>query len=140
MKKIYIFIFLLLAGLVKLSAQATTANITVTIEGMKSDKGMVYVALYDTEESFLKKQMKGAIVKIVDKKSTVVFKDIKRGVYAISVFHDANNNKKMDTNFLGIPKEPIGCSNEATGFMGPPKFKNAKFSLSKDLIVPVKVQ
>ncbi len=140
MNKIYIFIFLVLAGLVKLSAQEATANITVTIEGMKSDKGMVYVALYDTEESFLKKQMKGAIVKIVDKKSTVVFKDINHGVYAISVFHDANNNKKMDTNFLGIPKEPIGCSNEATGFMGPPKFKNAKFSLSKDLIVPVKVQ
>ena len=36
----------------------------------------------------------------------------------------------MDTNFLGIPKEPIGTSNNATGFMGPPKFKNAKLKVT----------
>ena len=61
-------------------------------------------------------------------------------MYAISVFHDKNDNKKMDTNFIGIPKEPIGCSNGATGFMGPPKYKKAKFTVATDVVIPVKVK
>ena len=48
----------------------------------------------------------------------------------------ANNNKKMDTNFFGIPKEPIGISNDATGFMGPPKYKNAKFKVFTTIKIP----
>ncbi len=115
-------------------------TITVNISGMKADKGNVYVALYNSEKDFLKNPFKGDIVKVTDKKATAVFKNIAKGVYAISVFHDKNDNKKMDTNFMGIPKEPTGCSNGATGFMGPPKFRKAKFKLDKDIVLPVKVK
>ncbi|GGG89065.1 hypothetical protein GCM10011416_01840 [Polaribacter pacificus] len=140
MNKIYIYIFLAFVSLSNLQAQNSTANITVTVSGMKSDTGKVYIALYDKEANFLKKEMKGTIVKIEDGKASAVFKDINYGVYAVSVFHDANDNKKLDTNFLGIPKEPIGCSNKATGFMGPPRFKKAKFVVDKDIKIPVIVQ
>ena len=107
---------------------------------MKSDKGSVYVALYKGKDSFLKKPYKGDIVNITDKKATVIFKDISTGVYAVSAFHDKNDNKKMDTNFIGIPKEPTGMSNDAKGFMGPPKYKDAKFSLTEDVILAVKIK
>ena len=117
-----------------------THTITVNISGMKNDKGKVYVALYNSEKSFLKEEVKGDIVQINNKKAVVIFKNMKKGVYAISVFHDANNNKKMDTNFFGIPKEPIGCSNGAKGFMGPPKYKKAKFTVENDIVIPVKVK
>ena len=108
-------------------------TITLEFEGIKSNKGSLFVALYNTEDTFLKKPLNGTIVKIVNKKAIVVLKGISAGVYAISVFHDINDNKKMDTNFLGIPKEPIGMSNNAKGFMGPPKYKDAKFKVLKDI-------
>ena len=41
-----------------------------------------------------------------------------------------NDNGKMDTNFLGIPKEPVAISNNAKGKFGPPKYKDAKFMIS----------
>lgn len=109
-----------------------TQKITANFIEIKSDKGKLFVALYNTKDSFLEKPFKTAIVEIKDLKAVAVFKDIPVGEYAISAFHDENDNKKMDTNFLGIPKEHIGTSNDAKGFMGPPKYKDAKFTLTKN--------
>jgi uncharacterized protein (DUF2141 family) len=53
--------------------------------------------------------------------------------------HDENDNKKMDTNFIGIPKEDFGCSNNATGFMGPPKYEDAKFMLEENKTIDIKI-
>jgi uncharacterized protein (DUF2141 family) len=50
------------------------------------------------------------------------------GTYAVSVLHDVNSNGDLDTNFLGIPKEPLGFSNGAKPKMGPPSFDAAKFT------------
>ena len=57
------------------------------------------------------------------------FDDLPEGEYAISIFHDENNNNELDTNFLGIPKEGLGASNDARGHFGPPKYKDVKFYL-----------
>ncbi len=116
-----------------------TVNLTVEFSGMKSDKGNLFIALYNTEANFLKKGYKGEVAEIKNKKTVVVFKNLPKGVYAISSFHDVNENKKMDTNFIGIPKEPIGMSNDAKGFMGPPKYKDAKFNLDSDKTISIKV-
>ena len=77
--------------------------------------------------------------KIENKKSVVIFKNLPRGEYAVSFVHDENDNKKMDTNFLGIPKEDYGCSNNATGFMGPPKYEDAKFMLEENKSINIKI-
>ena len=139
-KVIITIVFLLTVMSFSYSQEKEMFSITVSISGMKSDKGDVYVALYSNEKSFLKDAFKGSIVAVKDKKAKVIFKNIEIGIYAISVFHDQNDNKKMDTNFMGIPKEPIGCSNGATGFMGPPKFKKAKFTVATDVVIPVRVK
>ncbi|PQJ73657.1 hypothetical protein BTO14_01500 [Polaribacter butkevichii] len=122
-----------------LNAQENTANLTVAFSGMKSDKGNLFVALYNTEANFLKKAYKGEMAEIKNKKTVVIFKNLPKGVYAISSFHDINDNKKMDTNFIGIPKEPIGMSNNAKGFMGPPKYKDSKFNLESNKTISIKV-
>lgn len=126
---------LLLSAFSKITAQE---NYTLTVEfsGLESEKGAVYVAIYDNAKDFLKKAIKGDIVSITDKKATAVF-TIPQGEYAISAFHDENDNKKMDTKIFGIPKEPIGISNDAKGFMGPPKYKDAKFTLDKDTTLKI---
>jgi uncharacterized protein (DUF2141 family) len=50
------------------------------------------------------------------------------GDYAVSVFHDQNSNGKLDRNFMGMPKEGVGASNDAAGHFGPPKSDDARFS------------
>jgi uncharacterized protein (DUF2141 family) len=50
------------------------------------------------------------------------------GEYAISIIHDKNRNGRLDTNFIGIPKEPFGFSNNPKIKFGPPSFSDAKFA------------
>jgi uncharacterized protein (DUF2141 family) len=129
-------IFLSLFGILISNAQQSTANeITVIVSDLKNNEGRVFVALYNSETNFLSKEIKGSISDIKNNSCTLTFKDIPNGMYAISLFHDVNNNNKMDTNFLGIPKEDYGCSNNAKGFMGPPKWKDAKFQINNKSII-----
>jgi len=62
------------------------------------------------------------------------------GMYAVSCNHDANDNEKMDTNFLGIPKEGWGVSNGARPSMRAPRFDEAKFEVmgsKRSVVVPI---
>ena len=104
-------------------------DITVRVTNINSNKGKVLVAIYDSEDSFLNKRFKGTISKINQNSCEVTFKNVPTGAYAISLFHDENGNGKMDSNFLGIPSEDYGCSNNARSFMGPPKWEDAKFEV-----------
>jgi uncharacterized protein (DUF2141 family) len=54
------------------------------------------------------------------------------GEYALSIFYDSNDNGELDTNFIGIPKEPVALSNNARPKFGPPKYKDAVFTLGEE--------
>ncbi|MDY7395518.1 DUF2141 domain-containing protein [Aureibaculum sp. 2210JD6-5] len=124
-----IFMVFVCSSLVSWS-QSTT-DLTVTFEGLASDKGKLFVAVYNHEDDFLKTPFKGEIVEIKNGKARVVFTELPKGIYAVSSFHDENDNGKLDTNWVGIPNEPNACSNNAKANLGPPKFKDAKFNLEK---------
>jgi uncharacterized protein (DUF2141 family) len=140
MKNFFLIVVVILTGTFSLQAQTTdTFDLTVNISGLGSDKGSLLVGLYNTKESFLKDQFKGVIVKIKNKESVAIFKNIPKGEYAVSFVHDENDNKKMDTNFIGIPKEDYGCSNNTRGFMGAPKYDNAKFNLEGNKTISIEI-
>lgn len=127
---------LLIAGvfllLIPASLAATKPEIVVILTGFQSDQGYVLLSLHNQEKSFpgdSEGAKKLARATIKNRKAILRLKDVGRGRYAISVFHDENNNRKLDTNFLGIPKEAVGASNNASGLMGPPKWKDAVFEL-----------
>jgi uncharacterized protein (DUF2141 family) len=108
----------------------STGRLTVVITGLHSDAGEVSVALFNEAAAFPKHPEKAVAIlysKIRNGKSEAVFENLSPGEYAISVFHDENNNKKMDSNFFGVPKEGVGASNNAKGHLGPPKYQDAKF-------------
>lgn len=135
-----------LTPLLVLAAAALYAEpltLTVNLKGFKSDKGAVEVALFDQATAFPTKPEK-AIAKqrapITSGTATVEFRDLKQGTYAVSAYHDVNNNGKMDANFIGIPKEPTGASNDAKGRMGPPSFKDAQFTLNASGAVIISMQ
>ena len=138
MKRLFLGITFILSGFSINAQEEKTFDLTIEISGMNTDIGKIFLAIYDKKEHFLKKgKDTNAVVK--DKKAVAYFKNLKKGDYAVSLFHDENDNKIMDTKIFGIPKEPYGFSNDATGFMGPPKFKDAKFNLDTDKTITIRV-
>ena len=62
-------------------------------------------------------------------KAIWVFKEMPFGEYAVKCYQDENENSTLDTNFVGIPTEPYGFSNNARGTLGPAAYADAKFTL-----------
>jgi uncharacterized protein (DUF2141 family) len=104
--------------------------IHVEISSLRNDKGQVLCALFSSADAFPKKADRAAAritAKIVERKAVCDFTGVAPGTYAVSVVHDENSNGKLDTNFIGMPREGVGASNDAKGHMGPPKFGAASF-------------
>ena len=129
MLKHFLLFFIMLISVTGYSQK--NCSLSIEFEGLKTEKGKLFVALYNSEEDFLKNEMKGLVVEISNGKASASFDNLEKGIYAISSFYDKNDNGKMDTNFLGIPKEPVALSNNAKGKFGPPKYRDAKFNISK---------
>ncbi len=117
-------------------------DLTVTVKNVQSNDGKVSVAVYDTEESFLKfdKVFKAESAPSQKGSTEVVLKGLPKGRYALAVFHDENDNDELDTNMLGIPKEPLGFSKGKMKTFGPPSFDECAFELTSDqsISVPIK--
>jgi uncharacterized protein (DUF2141 family) len=111
-----------------------TGNLSVIVHNIRSHSGQIGFCLFNSKEGFPnhpEKAMILAFVKVVADSVEYTFKNIQLGTYAISAFHDENNDKKVNSNFIGIPKEGIGVSNNAKGSFGPPKFDDAKFEFTQ---------
>jgi uncharacterized protein (DUF2141 family) len=140
MKTIIFTIFLSFSAVFSTKAQQNEEFIlTVQVSGLKSNRGNLLLGLYNKKETFLKIQFKSALVKIINKKAVYTFTNLPKGTYAVSFVHDENENKKMDTNFFGIPKEAYGCSNNARGLMGPPEYADAKFLLTENKKIKIAI-
>jgi uncharacterized protein (DUF2141 family) len=115
-------------------------KVEVTIRGIEEIKGSILVAVYNSEDSFMKKHITSRKIKITGSEVTLVFENVKADNYAITTFHDENDNDKLDTNFMGIPKELYGFSNDAKGSFGPPSFEKAKVKVDGDkkLVINIK--
>ena len=117
-------------GMLAQSSESQDNVIHVDIDGLRSDRGQVLCALFSSAADFPKKMDKAIAhekSEISGGHATCEFHDVPSGTYAVSVFHDENSNGKLDTNFLGIPREGVGASNNAKGHFGPPKFSAAAF-------------
>ena len=115
-----------------LSASARAQNkIVVNVSNFENNKGVCIVCLYDNAKAFAGKgePIKCATVAVANKAATASFEDVGDGTYAVSVIHDANSNKKFDTNFLGIPTEGYGASQNKLPFAAAPKFNENKFTI-----------
>jgi uncharacterized protein (DUF2141 family) len=67
------------------------------------------------------------------------YKDLKKGSYAIAASHDPNRNRITDTNFVGLPSEDWGVSNNIRPSLGTPTFEEAKFDVISDKTIEVRL-
>lgn len=96
------------------------------------DGGVVRIALCPNAEAYDKeKGCRVASGKADGEIVRITVADLPEGRYAIKAFHDVNGSGGMDFNWVGMPKEPYGFSNNVMGNMGPPKFDQAAFPVKK---------
>jgi uncharacterized protein (DUF2141 family) len=109
----------------------------VEVTGLQNAQGNIYIAVYDSDDTWLGDEtVLGQQVAIAEARSedglVSTELNLPPGEYALSIFHDSNNNGELDTNFIGIPKEPVALSNNARPKFGPPKYKDAVFTLGEE--------
>ena len=116
-------------------------QLTVTVTGIASTNGSIHIAVYNSGENFLESdQFYKNIIVESEKGSTIgVFTNLPNGKYALAVFHDENANEKLDTNFIGVPKEPLGFSIGKLKTFGPPSFDECSFSLDADMAITIPI-
>lgn len=132
---LFFFVLLVFAG-------AAQNRITVQVSNFENNKGTCLVCLYNSAVAFSGKgePLAKATVSINNKTATATFDNVPEGTYAVSVIHDANNNRKFDTNFLGIPKEGYGASKNKLPFAAAPKFDENKFTVSGNGLTTVNIK
>ena len=112
-------------------AQSSCPGIHVKILNIRNSTGAVACALFESPEGFPTEFLHSAtnvmIIKVRDTQARCDFEDILPGTYALAVIHDENMDGKLATNWLGVPTEGYGFSNEAKVLMGAPSFDAASF-------------
>ena len=124
---------------------ASAGTLTVDVNNIERG-GDMHLAIYDDADVFendngekggkAKGIIDGVIEEVAPGSATYIF-DLPEGVYAIGIFVDVNRNNRMDRNFIGIPKEQYGFSNDASGNFGPPSFAEASFTVSGDMALEI---
>ena len=134
MKTIIALIGCSLIGVVCKSQSRDSVSLTVEITRLKKNKDFIVFAMLMNESKKVVQQKK---VPSDQTDLTLVFKKLTKGKYAFRFFQDENGNGQLDFNFLGIPKESWGYSNDARGFMSAPKIEDAMVDVnaSKKIIV-----
>ncbi len=112
-------------------AQPACPGIHVQILNIRNSIGTVACALFESPAGFPVEYLHSAtnvmVIKIRKSQARCDFEDIPPGKYAMAVIHDENMNGKLNTNWLGIPTEGYGFSNDAKGLLGAPSFSAASF-------------
>ena len=106
------------------------ATIIIKITGLRSEKGQVRIAVFNSSETWLGEHpVYSSTIKVDGQTVTWTINDVPYGDYGIAAFHDENSNGKMDKNFVGIPKEPYGFSNNLTVILRAPRWEKGKFAV-----------
>lgn len=102
---------------------ARAADVHVDIAGVKAGVGQVVVSVWDSEESYLSTPFT---------KKTVPVTELKDGKFRVTfnVYYDKNTNAELDTNWIGIPSEPVGITNNVKGSFGPPEYEKGKVKIT----------
>ncbi len=127
-----------------LPTASPAADLVVRVSGLGEPLGQVGCSLFAAATGF---PMDSAAARVVwlaaDAKGVSCrFSDVPEGRYAVSIAHDLNGNRRIDTNLVGLPTEPWGVSNNVRPSFRAPRFDEAAFRVApggQDMVIDVKV-
>lgn len=127
------------AGAAETAGPGVQTPVRVELEGLVGAQGTVYIAVYDNGDDWLGDEVftSGEVDIESSRAGELVITELllPPGEYAMTVFHDTNGNGELDTNFIGMPKEPIAMSNNAKAKFGPPKYEDAVFDVVLEPVI-----
>lgn len=114
-------------------------QLEVIVQNVRPSKGHIRVCLFDNEKDFFGNACKCYDVSAPEDKHSIMvaFTGLENNHYAIAVYQDFNQNGILDRNWLGLPREPYGFSNNPSTFFGPPRFSRVSFEIkeSKKIVI-----
>ena len=118
------------------------AEILIHVSGIEYSSGEMKGFLFNDSNTFLKRTFRETTNKVEGHNTiTLKFEDVPFGDYAINIYHDRNENGKLDTGLFQIPKEAFGFSNNVRGKMGPPSFEDTRIEVNKKTIeIKIKIK
>lgn len=122
------------------SIQSQTADLTVIVTNIKNDEGKIKISLF-TKDNFLQKGKENQVAWLQIDKLAVkyTFKNIPFGEYAVSVFHDENNDGIINRKFIVFPAEGTGFSNNYHP-NAKPNFNSSKIKISENKTEIIKLE
>ena len=140
LKRVVFSILLIHASGANAETSLLEANITNAVAG----RGVIRAALHDSARTFLNDDdvpaFESVVVPVTGDRVSLRFNAVPPGIYAISLYQDVNDNAKLDSNFLRIPIEPYGFSNNLRTGFGPPSFEQAAFEVKANLRIEVELR
>ncbi|WP_242044933.1 DUF2141 domain-containing protein [Anabaena azotica] len=121
---------------------ALNSRLTVEIKGLKNQKGSLRLSLFSNEQGFPHRSDRAVAYRCVEAKEapvSVTFDQLAPGRYAVAVIHDANNDGKLNTGILGIPKEGFGFSRNPRIGIGAPSFQDTAISVMGESTIQIKL-
>ena len=112
------------------------SSLAVTVNKVRPGRGMLHITLVNKAQFLMRRKLKKPLMKVIvkplGKSVQYEFKDVAPGDYAVQVLQDFDEDGYMTDNWLGLPKEPWGMSNNPpVGLVGP-KWERAKFTVTDD--------
>lgn len=134
----------LAVGALVLGAAPPPPDVTVSVTGMRSVKGVVRACMTGDAARFPKCAGDPKSHRLIVPASgnlKLTFKGVTPGRYAIALLHDENNNGKADRALGMMPKEGFGFSRDAPVRMAPPKYADAVFPVeTQDMSLTIKMR
>lgn len=127
-----------------MSFGSLAGELTVNVTGLLAPYGSVGCSLFSAEAGFPmdNSRAKTEWISVSGDSVTCRFKDVAPGKFAVSVAHDINGNRKVDTSLFGIPTEQWGVSNNVRPSLRAPRFDEAVFRITSEtpnLSIDIKV-
>ena len=125
------------------SAAGADASVRIEISGLRNARGDVGCLLFSSAEGYPELHARAYREKhtaIETDRASCEFKEVAPGTYAAVVFHDENLNGKMDKNFVGMPQEGYGASNNVRHRLSAPGFQEASFAVGVGAVTPLSIQ
>ena len=134
-----LFLSLLLS--INLLLLSQSYNVSLTISGIESVEGTINIGLFNDEDNFPKSggEIQVYTIKVNGLEESIVMDKLTAGDYAISLYHDRNADKVCNRNFIGIPKEGYGFSNNFKPLFRAPRFEDCLFTVQSDTNIVIRL-
>jgi uncharacterized protein (DUF2141 family) len=148
MRSWFLFVVLAVVAVIPVTAQQAasatpTYTLTIAVDGVNKLGGNVGILVFNSPKGWAEDRtaaLKDISVPAHEGTNKIEIPGLPAGEYAVSLVHDVNVNHKLDKNFLGVPKEQFGLSNNPHVGLKAPPYSSCTFKLTGNMEIQIKMQ